>query len=71
MLDPEEKLNSTVLPPIRIPRALLAAVKAKARRRDEFISQVVRRALTAYVEDAPQADLFDPPATKAKIRKKK
>ncbi|MBB4200741.1 hypothetical protein GGD83_004570 [Rhodoblastus sphagnicola] len=72
MLDPEEKLNSANLPPIRISRTLLTAVKLKARRRDETVSQVVRRALTAYVADAPQADLFDhAAATKAKPKSRK
>jgi beta-glucosidase-like glycosyl hydrolase len=52
--------NDATLPPTRLPRALLDAAKAQARRRDETLSQVVRRALRAYVASAPaQADLED------------
>ena len=52
--------NDATLPPTRLPRALLNAAKAQARRRDETLSQVVRRALRAYVASAPaQADLVD------------
>lgn len=52
--------NDANLPPVRLPRALLDAAKAQARRRDETMSQVVRRALRAYVASGPvQTDLED------------
>lgn len=52
--------NDATLPPTRLPRALLDAAKAQARRRDETLSQVVRRALRAYVASTPpQGDLED------------
>lgn len=40
------------LPPVRLPRALLVAARTEAARRDETLSQVVRRALRAYVGQA-------------------
>ncbi len=45
--------NDATLPPTRLPRALLDAAKAQVRRRDETLSQVVRRALRAYVAQSP------------------
>ena len=48
------------LPPVRLPRALLDQARAEAKRRDETLSQVIRRALRAYVGAAPrQTDLED------------
>lgn len=71
MLNPDEKERSTTLPPIRIPCDLLAAVRLKVHREDETISQVVRRALRAYVAGASQGDLFDPKPNTRKTRKSK
>lgn len=52
--------NDATLPPIRLPLALLTAVRAQANRRDETLSQVVRRALRAYAASAPiQTDIED------------
>lgn len=49
--------QDAVLPPVRLPRALLVAAKAEAARRDETLSQVVRRALRAYVaETSPKSE---------------
>lgn len=42
------------MPPIRLPRSLLQAARAEAGRRDETLSQVVRRALREYVAIAPR-----------------
>ena len=50
--------NDTALPPVRLPRALLNAARSQAARRDETISQVVRRALRTYVE-ASEEDVQD------------
>lgn len=61
---------TTTLSPIRIPCDLLAAVRHKAQREDETLSQVVRRALKAYVTGVTQGDFFDPP-TKRRSRKSK
>lgn len=50
--------QDAVLPPIRLPKNLLIAARQVARSRDETLSQVVRRALRAYVDKAPrQVDL--------------
>jgi hypothetical protein len=58
--------NDGVLPPIRLPSSLLQAARAEAARRDETLSQVVRRALRAYVEAAPRQEVATQrPATKA------
>lgn len=52
--------HNGVLPPVRLPRTLLVQAKAEAKRRDETLSQVVRRALRVYVGLAPrQTDLED------------
>ncbi len=52
--------NNACLPPVRLPRTLLEAARAQADRRDETLSQVVRRALRAYAALAPvQADIED------------
>ncbi len=52
--------NDATLPPVRLPAALLNQAKAQAARRDETLSQVIRRALRAYVGSAPvQTDLED------------
>lgn len=52
--------NDACLPPVRLPRSLLDAARAQAKRRDETISQVVRRALRTYAALAPvQTDLED------------
>jgi hypothetical protein len=52
--------KDAVLPPVRLPRTLLDAARAQAVKRDETISQVVRRALRAYVASGPrQTDLED------------
>ena len=60
-----------VLPPVRLPRALLDQAKSEARRRDETLSQVVRRALRAYVGSAPrQMDLEDAISTAKAARAK-
>lgn len=48
--------NRATLPPIRLPLNLLDAAKAKAERRDETLSQVVRRALRAYVANQPDPE---------------
>jgi hypothetical protein len=51
--------NDAVLPPIRLSRNLLVAARNEADRRDETLSQVVRRALRAYISQAPlQMDLI-------------
>ncbi len=46
--------NDAALTPVRLPRALLQAAKAEATRRDETLSQVVRRSLRAYVASSPR-----------------
>ena len=46
--------NDTTLAPIRLPKSLLNAARRKAARNDEKLSQVVRKALRAYVEEAPK-----------------
>lgn len=52
--------NDANLPAIRLPKALLAAARSTARRRDETLSQVVRRALREYIGAGPvQIDLED------------
>lgn len=69
--------NNAVLPPVRLPAALLAKAKATASRRDETLSQVIRRAIRAYVGSTPavaQTDLEDAiadtrrPSTAARAR---
>ena len=63
--------NDATLPPTRLPRVLLDAAKAQARRRDETLSQVVRRALRTYVASAPsQADLEDAIAASPKRQRR-
>lgn len=53
-------LSDATLPPVRLPKSLLDLAKAEARRRDETLSQVIRRGLRAYVGSAPkQHDLED------------
>ena len=53
-------LSDATLPPVRLPKSLLDLARAEARRRDETLSQVVRRGLRAYVGSAPkQGDLED------------
>lgn len=45
---------------VRVPNALLKMARSVAASRDETLSQVVRRALKAYVDRAPrQLDLVD------------
>jgi predicted transcriptional regulator len=52
--------HDAVLPPIRLPKNLLIAARQMAHSRDETLSQVVRRALRAYVARAPkQVDIED------------
>ena len=52
--------NDATLPPVRLPRRLLEMARARARRNDETLSQVIRRALRNYVAGAPkQTDLED------------
>lgn len=64
--------NDGVLPPVRLPRALLDQARAEARRRDETLSQVVRRALRAYVGSTPrQMDLEDAIAAAKQPRAKR
>lgn len=41
---------------LRLDPALRAAVQAKAAERGETLTDVVRRALVEYVEDAPRAE---------------
>ena len=63
--------NDATLPPTRLPRALLDAARGQARRRDETLSQVVRRALRAYVTSGPvQGDLEDAIAAAAPKRRR-
>ena len=53
-------LADATLPPVRLPKSLLDLARAEARRRDETLSQVIRRGLRAYVVSAPkQGDLED------------
>lgn len=51
--------KDAVLPPVRMPSALLRAAREVARSRDESVAQVVRRALRDYVASAglPVADV--------------
>ncbi len=45
---------------VRLPADLLKLAQSVARMRDETLSQVVRRALTAYADSAPrQTDLVE------------
>jgi hypothetical protein len=53
-----ETENDAVLPPVRLPATLLRHAREVAATRDETLSQVVRRALRAYVAAGPlQLDL--------------
>lgn len=64
--------NDAVLPPIRLSRNLLVAARNEASRRDETLSQVVRRALRAYISQAPiQMDLIDTLAAEGGAKSKK
>ncbi len=56
MIDFEE--NDTTLAPIRLPKSLLNAARRKAARNDEKLSQVVRKALRAYVGGTEQLDML-------------
>lgn len=41
--------NDALFPPVRVPKALLELVRITAARKDETLSQVLRRALRDYV----------------------
>jgi hypothetical protein len=51
--------NDAVLPPVRLPSRLLRHARAVAAARDETLSQVVRRALRAYIASGPHGRQLD------------
>jgi hypothetical protein len=62
--------NDAVLPPVRVPADLLRHARAVAAARDETLSQVVRRALRAYVAaGAPQLALEAAVADERRMRR--